>query len=206
MVTSLPLYEEILRPWARRKEIALMPVLSTVGEPASPPLLASRCRAVVVFGGAGVRRRAYTLFQPALVRTVQALDADEVWDIGPAVDTPAAVGGVRVRTLGVLPPSEVSPRLADAVAGFLAYPPLFLAKSGIFAAYCAHGLLPVCAWDGQRRERNPPAAEQHYWSAGDEGPGDPQAIASAARNWYAGHSSERQADTFRKLLLSEAPT
>jgi hypothetical protein len=94
----------------------------------------------------------------------------------------------------------VSARLADAIAGFLAYPPSFLAKSGIFAAYCAHGVLPVCAWQRSLRQDASPAAGRHYWDGEDAGPGDPQAIASAARDWYLGHSLERQGAVFRDLL------
>lgn len=199
LVTPLPLYREVLLPWARGKQITVMPVLSTVGEPAAATLLGGRARAVAVFGGSGVRRRAYGSFRPDLERTVQALEADEVWDIGPTVDTPAVLQGVPVRRLGVLAPAQVSERLANARAGFVAYPPSFLSKSGIFAAYCAHRMLPVCAWERPSQE-GVPAAGEHYWNAQEPPPGEPQVIADAARDWYSSHSLERQAAVFRDLL------
>lgn len=80
----------------------------------------------------------------------------------------------------------MSDLLLGSAAGFLAYPPPFLPKSTIFASYCAHGMLPVCAWHGGRL----------YWT----GEGDPQEIASSAREWYSGHTLARQAERFRDLL------
>ncbi|HEX6902206.1 MAG TPA: glycosyltransferase family 1 protein [Thermoanaerobaculia bacterium] len=187
--TSLEIYGELLRHWRDGREMAVMPVFSTVGEPVDPPPLAERARRIVVFGGAGVRRRTWGRHLPDLSKAVRDLGAEAVCDVGPPVETPAAVAGVPVRGLGVLPPEEVSALLLGSAAGFLAYPPAFLPKSTIFAAYCAHGVLPVCAWDGA-------PLDALCWT----GSGDPQAVASAARMWYAGHSLERQAERFARLL------
>ena len=184
LATTLEIYGEMLRPWA--SDIAVMPVFSTVGEPVLVPGYGERARRIVVFGGAGVRARTWGPFLPDLARTVRELGAEEVVDVGPAVDVPDRVEGVPVRSLGVLPPAEVSGLLLESAAGFLAYPPGFLPKSTIFAAYCAHGVLPVCAWHGGR----------HLWT----GEGDPQTLAMVARAWYADHALERQAERFRGLL------
>lgn len=186
LATTLPVYAGLLRPWAT--DVAVMPVFSTVGEPAAVPGYGERERRIVVFGGAGVRGRTWGPFLPDLARTVRELGAEEIVDVGPAVALPDRVEGVPVRGLGVLAPEEVSGLLLNSAAGFLAYPPDFLPKSTIFAAYCAHGVLPVCAWQGGRR----------YWT----GEGDPQAIASAARAWYTDHALERQAERFRELLAA----
>lgn len=190
VATSLEVYQGMLQPWAGEAEIPLLPVFSTVGEPAEPPPLTERARRIVVFGGAGVRRRAWGPYLSALTEAARALGAEEVCDVGSPVELPPAVGGIPVRGLGVLSGEEVSRLLLDSAAGFLAYPPDFLPKSTIFAAYAAHGVLPVCAW-----ERHP-ASPAPYWN----GSGDPQAIATAARDWYAEHSLERQAAFFRSLL------
>jgi hypothetical protein len=199
LITSLELHREILRPWVDGREITVMPVFSTVGEPASVPSLNERARRIVVFGGAGIRGRAYDRFQPALAEAVRALAAEEVWDIGPALDLPDTAGGVPLRAMGVLSPAKVSEILLGSASGFLAYPPAFLPKSTIFAAYCAHGMLPICSWDGPSPD-GVPAAGRHYWA----GSGDPQPIASAAHDWYGGHSLARQTETFRTLLAGES--
>lgn len=184
VATSLERYGEMLHG-----EAEVMPVFSTVGEPAVVPPLAERARRIVVFGGAGARRRTWGRFLPDLAAAVRSLEVEEIWDVGPPVAVPATAGGAPVRALGVLAPSEVSHLLLGSAAGFLAYPPDFLPKSTIFAAYCAHGMAPVCAWDG-------PAPGALCWNVA----GDPQAAASAARDWYAGHSLERQAERFERLL------
>jgi hypothetical protein len=190
LATTLEIYVARLRPWTRDQEVTVMPVFSTVGEPAAVPAYGARARRIVVFGGAGVRGRTWGPFLPDLARTVRELGAEEIVDVGPAVAIPDTVEGVPVRSLGVLPPAEVSDLLLGSAAGFLSYPPDFLSKSTIFAAYCAHGVLPVCAWKDGR----------HYWAGDRNGAGDPQAIASEAREWYAGHALALQAERFRDLL------
>lgn len=195
LATTLEIYAGMLRPWADGREIAVLPVFSTVGEPAEVPGFRERARRLVVFGGAGVRSRTWGRFLPALARAVAALAIEEVLDVGPPLAVPAELAGIPVRALGVLRAAEVSALLLGAAVGFLAYPPAFLPKSTIFAAYCAHGTLPVCAWD-----RQPAAAGVPYWPG--EGSGDLPAIAAASRAWYADHSLARQAERFRELLAA----
>ncbi|MFL6197464.1 MAG: glycosyltransferase family 1 protein [Thermoanaerobaculia bacterium] len=190
LATTLQIYADMLRPWA--PDIAVMPVFSTVGEPERVPAFGERERRLVVFGGAGVRGRAYGPFRAELARAARELEAVEIVDVGSPLDLPAAVGGVPVRALGVLPAFGVGEVLLGSAAGFLAYPPDFLPKSTIFAAYCAHGLLPVCAW-GRHPGSGPP-----YWT----GAGDPGSIAAGARAWYSGHRLEIQAERFRDLLVA----
>lgn len=191
LATTLDVYAGLLRPWAEGREIAVLPVFSTVGEPAEVPAFGERTRRIVVFGGAGVRGRAYGPFLPALARAAGEIAAEEIWDIGPPRPLPERAGDVPIRSLGVLPAAEVSKILLGSAAGFLAYPPDFLPKSTIFAAYCAHGTLPICAW-----EPSLDGAPFPLW----RGAGDPAAVAMAARRWYAGHSLRLQAERFRSLL------
>jgi hypothetical protein len=198
VATTLEVYAGMLRPWTAGREIAVLPVFSTVGEPAALPPWRQRARRLVVFGGAGARGRAYGPFLPALARAARELAAEEIWDVGsplPPSRLPARAGTVPIRPLGVLAAGEVSEILLSSMAGFLAYPPDFLPKSTIFAAYCAHGTLPVCAWD------RPTAADGSAapcWT----GSGDPEGAARAAHDWYAGHTLAIQAGRFRSLLSS----
>jgi hypothetical protein len=182
VVTSLALYAGLLTRLAPGVEVHVSPVFSTVGEPARVPPLRERRPAMVVFGGPGVRGRAYGEGREALAAACRTLGIEEVLDIGPALSSPQpALGSIPVRTLGPLPAAEVSRLLLGSLAGFLAYPPAFLPKSTIYAAYCAHGLLPV-----------------HSGEKADAG--DAQARATAAREWYLGHSLARQAELFAQLL------
>jgi hypothetical protein len=202
--TSLALYGRLLARWTPERplrRLLVAPVFSTVGEPAAvPPPEQRRPRAMLVFGGPGNRRRAYGALRPALAAACRELEIAEIVDLGPACgELPPRVGGVPVRALGTLPEPEVSAELLRCYAGFLAYPAAFLAKSTVFAAYCAHGVVPVCAWPRRARaggEEPPP-----FWEPGAApAPADPGALARRARAWYAGHDLRRQAADLCALL------
>ncbi len=202
-VTSLELQARILRRWRPDAHIDVAPVFSTVGEPAAVWPLAERPRRLIVFGGSGARGRAWTERRADLLATCRALQLAEIWDVGPPAGAPVRLDGLPVRELGVIPPGEVSARLLDGCAGFAAYPSAFLGKSTAFAAYCAHGLLPVCA--STRPEPNteptPPfwkprsgtAVRWNYL----------QTIADQAHAWYRGHSLDRHAAAYLKLLFPQ---
>jgi hypothetical protein len=200
VATNLDLYGRMLEgfyPRGPREPIVVTPVLSTVGEPDAVPALADRAPRMLVFGGPGARSRAYGPERETLAAACQGLGIEEIVDLGPplAMPIPTKWDGLPVRALGPLPAAEVSARMLAARAGFLSYPPAFLPKSSIFAAYCAHGLLPVCP--GKVAESGSPP----HWNPSFEVDLSLQEIADAARVWYLGHSIARQAETFRELLF-----
>lgn len=195
IATSLALYSRRVSPWTAGREVRVLPVFSTVGEPATVPPFTARAPRLVLFGGAGVRSRAWNRELPDLAAACAALEIEEILDVGPPAPAPARVGPVPVRSLGVLPAAEVGALLLASRAGFLAYPPDFLPKSTIFAAYCSHGTLPVCAWRG--RIRNPEPLPP-FWRP-DSG-ADPAEIARRAWSWYAEHALHRQAEAYQELL------
>lgn len=182
LLTTLPLYAGLVRRLTSGTEVEVAPVFSTVGEPAEVPPFGDRPKTLIVFGGAGVRRRTWEDHREDLLAACRALAIREVLDVGPPTGGPTPeLNGIPVHVLGPLPEAEVSRRMLGAAAGFLAYPPSFLPKSTVWAAYCAHGLLPVCAGFG--------------FGA------DPDAEAAAARAWYLEHSLDRQGVLFHGMLL-----
>jgi len=205
--TSLPIYHDVLHRWVPGREIMVLPVFSAVGEPAEAEVLplASRPRRLVVFGGAGTRLRAFREHQADLEAACVALDAEEVLDIGPlGADPPAAIAGRPVRRLGMLPASELGKVLVSSMAGFLAYPPGFLPKSTVFAAYCANGMVPVCA--SSERDGGPLVKGEHYLPprpAEPLGEAEIQAVAGRARSWYMEHSLARQMGSFLRLVFGK---
>ena len=203
--TSLPLYGRMLARFRPRREVVVAPVFSAVGEPAAVPAPGERRpRVMLVFGGAGNRRRAYGEQREALAAACQALQIAEIIDLGPPLaELPAAVGGRPVRALGARSKEEVASVMLRCFAGFLAYPPGFLPKSTVFASYCAYGLVPVCA--GARREPLPAAERPPCWEPGREAvPTDVASLAARARAWYRAHDLARQAAVFHALLLDSA--
>jgi len=203
-VTSLALYRRLLRRRMPGLDIVVLPVFSTVGEPAEVLPLAARARRLVVFGGPGGRARAYNCHADKLAETCQLLDLEEVWDVGPpsppsSAAGPAEVAGRPLKRLGELPAAEVNALLAESFAGFVAYPPRFLAKSTVFAAYCAHGMLPLCGATAQDEDADevPPCWEPHLHPTTLE---EIQALASQARTWYRSHTAAVHAALYRELL------
>jgi hypothetical protein len=202
--TSLERYRDLLvgRRGAGGSEVGVLPIPSTVGEPVALPEWPSRPRRLVVFGSAGVRRRAWERERRALEAAVRAAGVEEVVDVGAAAGAPAACGGVPVRVLGVVEAARVSDELAAARFGFLAYPPDYLDKSTIYGAYLAHGLVPVCAWSGPRG-RGPAPAEA--WLRATAGGIEPRAehlaAANRAREAYSARSVSRHAALWRALLF-----
>ncbi len=208
--TSLDLYAAMVRSALSdpRRGVAVQPVLSGVGEPASPPLpYGAREPRLLVFGGPGLRARAYGEEASTIERAARALGLREIWDVGPGPVAPAALGDLTVRRLGLLSAPDIGALFAGSAAGFLAYPLDLLGKSSAFAAYAAHGMLPVCSGRAARhgeavrsglRSGDPagPTLGTHYWDprSTSDSPRDPSAIAAAARSWYEGHSAARQAE------------
>ncbi len=194
----------MLLSWVPDREVAVLPVFSTVGEPSAPLPLSARARRLVVFGGPGTRARAYRELGPALALACRTLGIEEICDIGPDIGPgdglPAADLPVPVRRLGALPGAEVSELLAGSLAGFLGYPAPFLPKSTIFAAYCAHGVLPVCAWPQAQRGAEPAPP---FWTpdGGMRRDDDLEELAGRAHAWYGGHTLSHHAAVYEGLLF-----
>ncbi len=198
VVTSLERYGDLLRAWSGA-EVTILPVFSTVGEPAAPTPLAARQRRLVVFGSAGLRARAYTTARQALASACAALDIAKIIDVGPGRVSPSTLGGVPVEAYAEQPADAVSALLSDSVAGFLCYPAAFLPKSTVFAAFASHRLVPVCSsplggtGDGSATATGP------YWNA--RAPGASwQDNADAAHRWYQDHSLSRHVALYASLL------
>lgn len=204
--TSLDLYADLIRSAVSdpSRPIEVKPVVSGIGEPSEAPPYGPRERRLVVFGGPGVRGGAYGNLAERIEHAARSLDLAEIWDVGPGEVAPRTLGALPVRRLGPLPAPEVSALLAESAAGFLAYPLGFLGKSSVFAAYAAHGVLPVCCGRPAEAADVPagPRAGEQYWNiggyagrnAGDApAPSDPAGLAAAARSWYSAHSLASQA-------------
>jgi hypothetical protein len=145
-ITPTELYGKRLSDWGDGKAVKIMPmpVFSNVGEPGcgSPPC--ARPATAVVFGLAGVEERVFGIYRPEIERMIPALGIEKILDVGPRFSsTPSTLGGVPVISKGVLPRHEVSELLQHARFGFVAYPLDFIGKSGVFAAYAAHGVVPI---------------------------------------------------------------
>ncbi len=199
--TSLPRYKQRLGSARHGSHVEVLPIPSTVGEPKNVADWQTRPRRLVVFGGEGVRSRAWSAERAALESSLSVIEVDEIVDIGPGDVAPDRIGGVRVVARGAIEPSEVSRELAGSRFGFIAYPPDYLDKSTVFASYLAHGLAPLVAWSGLRG-RGPEAGET--WLRAGKGIGNDEVLAKVASHSAAAYEPRSLARHVRFWIRSLA--
>jgi hypothetical protein len=207
-VTNVGRYARVLRRWRPDAErgLSLMPVFSNVGEPGTLAKWSSRRAQLVVFARPDAAERVYGPYRESLLQACGALEIREIIDIGMrTAPVPSRIGAMEVTATGRLPAAEVSAILGRARAGFLHYPSDHLGKSGVFAAYAAHGLVPVTSW--RRAEEEPGLADGvSYWAVSRAAAACPafESIAQRAAAWYAGHRLEVQVREFTAQLRGAA--
>src|SRR5262249_9713854 len=146
------LYRKRLSEWRDGNGIKItpMPVFSNVGEPGCGPDPCARTAAAVVFGLSGVENHVFGIYRSEIERIISALGMKKVFDVGPRWSAmPRTLAGAPVISKGVLPQGAVSELLQRARFGFIAYPRDVIGKSGVFAAYAAHGVVPIVLSDKQ---------------------------------------------------------
>ena len=178
------------------------PVFSNVGEPLGLPPAGDRAWQVVVFGSRPVRAQVYA--RPAALEAFCARHGiTRVVDVGmPLPETPR-LDGVKIHAAGPLPAPEASALFSQSLAGYFDYHAPFLGKSGIFAAYCAHGMVPV-TFPANRTAGDGLRAGEHYLAGADD-PAPFDMVSRAAHAWYHAHRLEIHArDVYR--LMSDTIT
>ena len=187
-----------------------LPVFSNIGELEQPPLLKQRQRRLIVFGTAGRRARIYQRSQAMLINCCQRLGIEEVWDIGPSLQLEQTeVAGMPLVQKGKQSAEAISRLLSESIAGIVhSTDNGRLAKSGVFATYCAHGLVPIVT-QKQSPLLDGLDANVQFLFAGLQGQQlaieQMQAIADAAHYWYGNHNQANTVKTIGShLLLSPA--
>src|SRR5262249_32062537 len=151
-ITTTDLYRKRLLEWrdGDASKIMAMPVFSGVGEPGCGSAPCARTAAAVVFGLTGVEDYIFGAYRSEIERIISALGIEKIFDVGPRFSPiPRSLAGAPVISKGVLPQSAVSELLERARFGFVAYPLDFIGKSSVFAAYAAHGVVPIVLSDRQ---------------------------------------------------------
>jgi hypothetical protein len=198
--TNLTVNARILKHLTARSEndFTVLPVFSNVGEPENLPAWNARKPRLIVFGSAGQRRKVYFECKASLEKTCRSMKLDEIIDIGAPFELPPL--SVRVFQRGILPASEVSREMLAARAGFFAYPTAYLGKSGIFAAYAAHGLLPVTFEASPMKNEDALNAGEHFLQADDPGEANAEKIATGAGRWYQANGTKNLAGRFASII------
>jgi hypothetical protein len=147
-LTTNDTYAGHLAAWRpiTQNQLKVLPICSNVGEPDTIPTFFHRPAHMTVFGAAGVERAIYN--RPVSERSAavaNALGIHKVIDIGArAMSVPSRLGHAVVTSMGQLSACLVSRHLLACRYGLLNYDVARLGKSGVFAAYAAHGVIPIC--------------------------------------------------------------
>jgi hypothetical protein len=201
-VTSREAAARWLQKRAPDRPCAVLPVFSSVGEPAF--VEHSPSPGIVVFGSPPVRAAAYVQAGDGLFEWASRIGGT-IHDVGaplePTLRTAIAARGVLLH--GRLPATELAEVFAQTTYGVLAYPAEYLAKSSVFAAYAANGLCPVVL------SARPAPADglvpgEHYANGLTAGTPQARRTARAAHGWYQGHTLARHAQLARTMLMEDA--
>jgi hypothetical protein len=198
-------YFEQLAAWrpTMRQQLKAMPVFSNVGEPDAVPAAGERPNYMAVFGRPGVEQWIYN--DPHASRSadvVRKLGIEKIIDIGSRVSAlPGRLGNTPIIALGRLPRAAVSEYLLGCRFGLLNYGVMRLGKSGVFAAYAAHGVIPVCIQD-QSEQNDQLHKGRHFlqWPL-QKLPLDLSCIQTLLKKWYQDHSTQAQADLLSAWCL-----
>jgi hypothetical protein len=207
-ITPIDVCSKRLSEWrdGTGPKITAMPVFSNVGEPGCGSAPCARAAAAVVFGLAGVEDSIFGIYRSEIERIVSALGIEKIFDVGPRLSSkPRTLTGAPVISKGVLPKGDVSELLQRARFGFVAYPVDCIGKSGVLAAYAAHGVVPIVlseksgAFDGLQPGRHFLDGLRLGTSASAQ---DLASIQGKLFSWYTSHSLKVQADFLADSISS----
>lgn len=169
--------------------LRVCPVFSNVGEPDAVPSWDEREPYAVVFGGGPRKDDLYANRWDDVWTACKQFGVERVVDVGPPPSV--EVADYPVEVVGTLPRNEVSRWLRNATLGFLRRRRLdALTKSGVFAAYLAHGTLPVVDSDNGRVTY--PGLETCFISTRTVSMnGQGKTMCMRARTWYREHAHSR---------------
>lgn len=181
-----------------KEKAGVLPVFSNMGEQLDAPRATHRPRTLVMFG---YQAEGSPDYWRELSRVACLLGIEKVVDLGRSAALPAEVRHLRIEQRGVLTKEEMSEVLRQASFGYLRYNPEFLGKSGILAAYAAHGVVPVLApWAGSLSEglqdRMQVLRVETITGSVDGRVLDD--ISSSLRQWYAPHAIKDTAADYLK--------
>lgn len=179
-----------------------MPVFSNIGEPADVPTVLQRAAQAVVFGTESSRRRVFAALR-GREDALRQLGIGTLVEAGSGASVALPLQGLTLQHNGPMAAEALADLLARSRFALLDHRFDHLAKSGVFAAYAAHGCVAVST--------APPGAPadglaegRHYLGLGRSGaqPADLERVAAAARAWYGGHTLDGQA---ARLLAELGP-
>lgn len=207
IITSSELAKRVLEKITKTKISSItLPVFSNIGEPQKNIPLSQRSPSLVVFGTPGLRKQIYQQFS-SLNAICKDLEISKIYDIGSPIKLPfSQLNEITIISMGIQPPDKISELLSQSLGGVLCYRTDLLAKSTIFASYCAHGVIPMILPVGNIVDADGLKGNKHYWILAEISEKNKldlsmgENIANNSYYWYENHNLKRQAQIFMNQL------
>ena len=172
------------------RAIPMMPVLSNMGEPETLIPWSQRLPAMVVFGRAVNRQRAYDQLGDHLIALARSCGIRELHDVGAPLSRPIQLPGLTTVTHGILPTAALSALLMRCSIGVIHNQGSPLAKSGVVAAYTAHGMAIACETQQSVHDGLVPGYNLIDLERMADG-SSLRSIAEHGHHWYHQHNRQR---------------
>lgn len=199
IVTSSEVYIKKLKNIVPNAKIYHMPVFSNIGEMLLLNNLSDRQHQIVVFGSSSNRYLLYEKYFEKIEFICNQFNIYNILDIGPDIQFCINHERIKIKKMGVLPMGEIQTILADSFIGLIGnYDNKDFAKSGVFAAFAANGILIInlnksfSSFDGL-------IVGQHYLDY-DSNANDPSIICKLCYNWYLEHSLSEHVKMYTEIL------
>jgi hypothetical protein len=193
---------DILKSAMPDKSLSLIPVFSNIGEPERMPEFAKRKNTLVIFGSAFLRDKIFKE-KNSLLFWSEKLKIDKIIEIGTlSGNNRDDIPSLEIIQKGILPGNEVSEIMKKCRFGMLSYPASLLTKSGVFAAYAAHGMVPLIINSEHLSSKSRLIPGVHFLSeySGDE---NFELISKNLILWYDNFSLNKTAKVIAEMIRNQ---
>jgi hypothetical protein len=199
IVTSREAFRKYLYKISPFIDIYVYPVFSNFGESNECQNIETRDKGLVILGSLEKRFIIYKKYQKELNIICQKYSIDRIIDIGPKSGKLPLLN-VPIIELGVLNVSDISDLLKKNTFGIIGgHKSNQFAKSGIFAAYAAHGIIVFALDTNLTDMEDGLIANQHFITI-DSLNINSNKISKSAFYWYNNHCLEKQAFSYTNLF------
>jgi hypothetical protein len=192
----------------KNRQLVIQPVISNFGESGKSGPWSQRVRRILVFNSNFGGQAPAASFWQDLTAAVSRVKASGVTMIGRPVNVPPDLS-FSLAQPGFLTVGEVSGILAESAFGYVFHGPLLLGKSGVFAAFAAHGVVPLIQTvsevlpDGLIEGKTYHALQRKLPSQDDTAYFEQ--IGRNVREWYQPHDLAATAQVYADLLKHHQP-
>ncbi len=177
-------------------------LFSNIPEPTIMPEWDRRRNVAIVFGTIGRRQEIYN--KPKLLNSwIQANGIEEIWDIGSGNPLLSDLISARINRMGKKSGHEVSQLMQLAIFGLIDYTNSLLGKSGIFAAYAAHGLAVVNFTSIADQALDGLEIGKHFLAPGHELING-EKVGLLLNHWYKAHNLQEHTSKIISILNHES--